>query len=120
VYNENFLQWKIDKKYRAIFTSCFWQYSLNHSVPLKKIIEKMQAVIEKDGIFCAEYMMPTENKHVLIEHYTEEGQLANCFPNLNWEIMECFYTEEFNEEAHIGNLNDHRHRMGFFMAKKLA
>lgn len=119
VYNENFMAWEIDRKYHAIFTSCSWHYSLNHDVPLINIIEKMQSVLGKNGIFCAEYMMPCEEWHYSVEHYVKKNQLKTYFPHNQWEILECFYTDVFEESAHVGNVKDHKHRMGFFIAKKL-
>lgn len=78
----------------------------------------MQSIVAVGGIFCAEYMMPCEKKHLNIEHYVNEGQLLQYF-NEQWELLENFYTVLFSEKGHVGNLMDHKHRMGFFMAKKL-
>ena len=118
IVNDNFFSYKVDN-HQAIFTSCSWHYSFNHNVPLITFIEKMQSVIKKDGIFCSEYMMPWEEKHNKIEHYIKEMELLIYFPKPQWEIMENFYTEVFEEKAHVGNLMDHKHRMGFFMSKKI-
>jgi hypothetical protein len=102
----------------AVFTSCSWHYSCNHVKPLENFIHKMQTGVNSDGIFCAEYMMPVEEKHYHSEHYVQEGKLHSMFNN-GWLIIEEFYTEPFVEKAHVGNLTDHWHRMGFFMATKL-
>ena len=77
----------------------------------------MQAIVEEGGIFCAEYMMPCEPRHEGKEHYLREGELRKYFAN-DWEVLEEFYTVPFAEKAHVGNLVDHIHRMGFFMAKR--
>ncbi|MFZ2151717.1 MAG: class I SAM-dependent methyltransferase [Minisyncoccia bacterium] len=104
----------------VIFTSCSWHYSRNHHRPLRDFVHRMQQVVAHGGIFCAEYMMPVEAKHFLSEHYLHEGQLRQYFPSDEWQILEEFYTSPFCEKAHIGNLADHVHRMGFFMAKRIA
>ena len=103
----------------AIFTSCSWHYSRNHVVPLSNFIQKMQSGVISQGIFCAEYMMPLEEKHFRTEHYVQEGQLRSMFDD-NWQVIDEFYTAPFSEKAHVGNLFDHWHRMGFFMAQKLS
>lgn len=119
ILNDDFLTCKLlPQPCLGVFTSCSWHYSRNHSVPLKRFIEKMQSIVAVGGVFCAEYMMPSEKKHLNIEHYVKEGQLLQYFGE-HWEILENFYTEPFNEKAHVDKLVDHRHRMGFFMAKKL-
>lgn len=118
ILNDDFLACKLPNLCIGVFTSCSWHYSINHKVPLKVFIERMQSMVAPGGIFCAEYMMPCENKHFIIEHYVKEGQLLQYFDE-QWEILENFYTEPFDEKAHVGNLVDHKHQMGFFMAKKL-
>jgi len=119
IINENFISTNLLKQYKAIFTSCSWHYSLNHKVPLKDYISKMQSIVARNGIFCAEYMMPCEKKHFNIEHYPKEGVIRDYF-DTNWEVIEDFYTEVFVEPAHVCNLSDHKHKMGFFMALKLS
>ena len=106
--------------YDTIFTSCSWHYSRNHDRPVKMYIAKMQACVKEGGIFCAEYMMPVEAKHLLVDHYMQEGQLRKYFPSDDWTILEEFYTPPFVEKAHIGNMNDHIHRIGFLMAQRIT
>lgn len=102
----------------VVFTSCSWHYSLNHNTPLEQFVCSMQEAVSRGGIFCAEYMMPVEDRHVAIEHYLEEGQLAKYFPATDWNIRLQFYTDTFLELAHVGNLTDHWHRMGFILAER--
>ena len=101
----------------AVFTSCSWHYSRNHTVPIAAFIERMQSLVASGGIFAAEYMMPSEERHLAIEHYVKEGQLARYFRR-GWTIIEDLYTGIFAEKAHVGNPIEHSHRMGFFVAKK--
>lgn len=107
-----------ESQFDAIFTSCSWHYSKNHYRPVREFVRQMQECVLAGGIFCAEYMMPVETKHFDSEHYMHEGQIRNYFPSQEWEILEEFYTAPFREKAHLGNLEDHVHRMGFFMAQK--
>lgn len=119
IIHGNFSDCEMNEPHEAVFTSCSWHYSLNHNVPLKDYIQKMQAIVNCGGIFCAEYMMPCEEKHNKIEHYVREEQLKSYFDQRVWEIWENFYTDVFEEKAHVGNIINHKHRMGFLMAKKV-
>lgn len=107
-----------EAQYDVVFTSCSWHYSKNHQRPVRDFVRQMQRCVSVGGIFCAEYMMPVEAKHFDSEHYMHEGQIRNYFPREEWDILEEFYTAPFRERAHLGNLEDHVHRMGFFMAQK--
>jgi len=117
IVNDDFLACNLPSSCSAIFTSCSWHYSRNHRRPVREFIERMQTTVGYGGIFYAEYMMPCEPWHKGKEHYLKEGDLRRCFAN-DWEVLEEFYTVPFAEKAHVGNLVDHIHRMGFFMAKK--
>lgn len=102
----------------AIFTSSTWDCSINRDRPLKEYINKMQTLVKPAGLFCAEYMMPCEEKQKDSEHFLDEGKI-NVFFNKNWRVIEEFYTPVFKDEPHIGKIVPHNHRMGFFMAKKI-
>lgn len=119
IINADFLTCNLSSLCFGIFTSCSWHYSRNHNRPLGEFIKRMQAVVAEGGIFCAEYMMPCESRHKAKEHYLKEGELRKHFEN-NWEVLEEFYTVSFTESAHVGNLVDHIHRMGFFMARRTS
>ena len=118
IINDDFLVCRVPGPCSAVFTSCSWHYSRNRHRPILEFIERMQAIVEEGGIFCAEYMMPCEPQHEGKEHYLKEGELRKHFTR-DWEVMEEFYTVPFVEEAHVGNLVDHIHRMGFFIARKV-
>lgn len=113
----DFLSHELLEKCLGVFTSCSWHYSRNHRQPLKEFVEKMQAAVAPSGVFCAEYMMPCEPRHLGIEHYVKERQLPMYFQN-GWDILEEFYTPIFPEKAHVGTVVDHIHRMGLLMVQK--
>lgn len=118
IIEEDFLNLKQNLKVDAVFTSCTWDSSVNHAKPLKEYINKMQKMVKVSGIFCAEYMMPCEEKHKNIEHFLSEREI-NRFFKRNWLIMEEFYTPVFKDKPHFGKPVVHNHRMGFIIAKKL-
>lgn len=113
----NFLSCELPEACVGVFTSCAWHYSRNRGQPLGVFVERMQSILAPGGVFCAEYMMPCEQRHVGIEHYVQERQLLAHFQN-GWDILEEFYTPVFPEKAHVGTVVDHVHRMGFLMAQK--
>lgn len=117
IINDNFLTCNLPSSCSAIFTSCSWHYSRNHHHPVREFIERMRAVVARGGIFCAEYMMACEPQHEGKEHYLKEGELRRYFAN-NWEVLDEFYTVPFAEKAHVGNLVDHIHRIGFLLARR--
>lgn len=118
IIEKNFFEVNLPFLVDAIFTSSTWDCAVNRSRPLKDYIDKLQECIKPAGLFCAEYMMPCEEKHKNIEHFLEEGRIKYFF-NKNWKIEEEFYTTIFVDDPHIGKIIPHNHRMGFFMAKKL-
>jgi SAM-dependent methyltransferase len=99
----------------AIWTSCSWHYSMNHHRPLAEFIARMQQLVRRGGVFGAEFMMPTEQRHFRIEHYTSPERLSHHFTG-GWTIALTLRTSEFTERAHVGQLHDHTHRMGLLIA----
>jgi hypothetical protein len=103
----------------AVWTSCSWHYSANHTRPLADFVNRMQLLLRVNGIFGAEFMMPVKQGHHLIEHYTSPERLSRHFIP-NWEILLTLRTNEFIERAHIGQPHDHTHRMGLLLAARTA
>jgi SAM-dependent methyltransferase len=99
----------------AIWTSCSWHYSVNHQRPLAEFVSRMQRLVRPGGLFGAEFMMPIEEKHFMIEHYTSPERLSHHFTD-GWTILLTLRTSEFDEPAHVGKLQDHAHRMGLLLA----
>jgi len=118
IVHEDLYDFKPSKQFDVVFTSCSWHYSRNHHRRISEYIGNMQNCVAPGGIFCAEFMMPVEPKHFLSEHYLYEGQIRQYFAG--WSPLEEFYTAPFWESSHLGNLDDHVHQMGFFMAEKPA
>lgn len=88
---------------------------MNHRCPLAEFIAHMQRLIRPNGLFGAEFMMPIEEKHFLIEHYTSPERLSRHFTE-GWTVLLKLRTSEFGEHAHVGQLQDHVHRMGLLLA----
>lgn len=100
----------------AVWTSCSWHYSINHTRPLHDFIGRLRAICEPGGLLGAEYMMPVEPRHTTIEHYLDEGDIRDYLTG--WEILWETYTPAFIEDAHIGQSAPHTHRMGFVIATR--
>ncbi len=101
----------------AIWTSCSWHYSANHQLPLAEFVSRMQCLVRPGGLFGAEFMMPVEQRHYLVEHYTTPEKLRRYFSG-DWDVLLTLRTTEFIERAHVGQLQDHTHRMGLLLAAR--
>ncbi|MFA6547622.1 MAG: SAM-dependent methyltransferase [Candidatus Magasanikbacteria bacterium] len=118
IIENNFLDADLPFLVDAVFTSSTWDCTINHNSSLKEYINKMQVILKPSGLFCAEYMMPCEEKHLNVEHFLDERKINNFF-NEDWQILEEFFTPVFIDEPHVGKIFPHNHRMGFFVAKKI-
>jgi SAM-dependent methyltransferase len=101
----------------AVWTSCSWHYSVNHHRPLADFVGRMQEIVRPGGLFAAEFMMPTEPRHFVSEHYISPERLSRHFTD-GWSILLTIRTSEFTERAHLGQLQDHTHRMGVLIARR--
>lgn len=101
----------------AVWTSCSWHYSVNHRRPFGEFVGRMQDLVRPGGLFGAEFMMPVEQDHYLIEHYTSPERLSSYFAG-DWNILLTLRTGQFIERAHVGQLHDHTHRMGLLLAAR--
>jgi SAM-dependent methyltransferase len=105
------------KQVDAVWTSCSWHYSINHSRPLADFIRVMRDLCRPTGgMLGAEYMMPVEPRHFAIEHYLSEGQLRAFLPG--WQVDWETYTPPFVEAPHVEQLTEHVHRMGLIIATR--
>ncbi|MFD7548639.1 class I SAM-dependent methyltransferase [Streptomyces sp. NPDC059816] len=103
----------------AVWTSCSWHYSANHRHPLATFVDRMQRLVKQGGLFGAEFMMPVNQRHHPVEHYTSPERLGRHFIG-DWDVLLTLRTNEFNERAHIGRLEDHTHRMGLLLAARAS
>ncbi|WP_413100122.1 SAM-dependent methyltransferase [Streptomyces sp. Inha503] len=120
VVEEDFLQAEtLGSQCDAVWTSCSWHYSANHKHPLVDFVARMQSLVRLGGLFGAEFMMPVEPRHHLIEHYTSPEKLGSYFAT-DWQVLLTLRTSEFTEQAHVGQLQAHTHRMGLVLAIRTA
>lgn len=104
------------ERHDAVWTSCSWHYSRNHRRPLKHFIDVLDRLCTPHGLLGAEYMMPIDPHHELIEHYLPEGRIRTYLPD--WSPVWETYTPIFDEAPHPGQPEPHRHRMGFFLGRR--
>ncbi|MET9398509.1 SAM-dependent methyltransferase [Kitasatospora sp. NPDC002965] len=109
----------LDRLCDAVWTSCSWHYSVNHRRPLAEFVARMQFLVRADGLFGAEFMMPVEARHHLVDHYTSPEKLSRHFTGA-WNVLLTLRTAEFTERAHLGRLQDHTHRMGLLLAARTS
>lgn len=103
----------------AVWTSCSWHCSANHHRPLGEFIDSMQRMVRPGGLFGAEFMMPLTQRHHVLEHYTSPEKLRRYFIG-DWDVLLTLRTNEFTEQAHVGQLQDHNHRMGLLLAARAS
>ncbi|MFE4371842.1 SAM-dependent methyltransferase [Streptomyces sp. NPDC056835] len=103
----------------AAWTSCSWHYGANHRRPLGEFVDRMQCLVRPGGLLGAEFMMPIEQRHHMLEHYTSPERLQRYFIG-DWDVLLTLRTNEFTERAHVGQLQDHTHRMGLFLAARAS
>lgn len=77
----------------------------------------MQRLVRPGGVFGAEFMMPVEKLHHLVEHYTSSERLHHHFLG-DWDVLLTLRTNEFTERPHIGQSHDHIHRMSLLLAAR--
>ncbi|MEN8650023.1 class I SAM-dependent methyltransferase [Streptomyces sp. 21So2-11] len=70
----------------AVWTSCSWHYSANHHRPLGEFVDRMQRLVRPGGLFGAEFMMPIEQRHQMLEHYTSPEKLRRFFIG-DWDVL---------------------------------
>lgn len=99
----------------AVWTSCSWHYSANHDRPLAEFVARMQFLVRDVGLFGAEYMMPVEPQHTGLEHYTTPERLSRQFAD-PWHVLPALRTDPFLERPHLGQPEEHTHRMGLLIA----
>jgi len=109
--------WLGTEPFDAVWTSCSWHYSVNHTRPLASFITAMADLCRPHGgLLGAEYMMPVEPRHLRVEHYPEQGEVRRFFQGwtIDWET----YTAPFLEAPHVEQLAEHIHRMGLIIATR--
>ncbi|MFH9611396.1 hypothetical protein [Streptomyces sp. NPDC017448] len=77
----------------------------------------MQRLARPAGVSDAEFMMPVERRHHMIEHPTSPERLHPHFIG-GGEVLLALRTTEFTERAHVGRLHDHTHRTGLLLAAR--
>lgn len=109
------------EQYDVVFTSCSLQYKSNRDIPVMSLIATLQGNVKLGGYLYMDYMMPLEDTHTWkSEHFFRTGQIKQYFSCEKWEII---YVKEMRkpvfEAAHIDRPEDHFHRFGYILAKRV-
>lgn len=109
------------QQFDVVFTSCSIQYKANRSIPVENLIFTLKNNVKTNGYLYMDYMMPLEDSHEWkSEHFLRTGQIRKYFETDEWEI--CYIQEMKKpvfEAAHIDRPEDHFHRFGYILAKKV-
>ncbi|MGW9302276.1 hypothetical protein ACWHA3_15865 [Streptomyces cyaneofuscatus] len=63
--------------------------------------------------------MPLTQRHHVLEHYISTEKLRRHFIR-EWDVLLTLRTNEFTEQAYVGQLQDHNHRMGLLLAARAS
>lgn len=122
IRKENFYKLPPQEKFDVVFTSCSIPYECNLDVPIKDIMATLLDSVVVGGYLYMDYMMPLEDRHSWKpEHYFRTGEMKNYFVKEKWDIIHLReMTRPIFEAAHVDRPEDHFHRFGYVMAKKLS
>lgn len=109
-----------EEKFDVVFTSCSLQYKSNRDICLSKMIDTLKNSVKPNGYLYMDYMMPLEDSHHWkAEQFLRSGQIREFLQD-DWEI--CYNLEMKKpvfEAAHIDRPEDHFHRFGYVLARKI-
>lgn len=111
----------IGSKYDVVFTSCSLQYKSNRDLKLKEIMLRLKSYVNPGGFLYMDYMMPLEDSHEWkSELFFRTGTIKTFF-DINWEIVHLYEMRKpVFEAAHIDRPEDHFHRFGYILARKIS
>jgi hypothetical protein len=119
IHEMDYMNFVSDKMFDVVFTSCSWQFRRNRVHPIGVILNKFKALTASGGLLVADYFLPSEERHLSMEHYMTPQRLASHFDAGAWEIL-LNENRGLLRERHIGWEAWHQHRYGAFVAQKLA
>lgn len=122
IEERNFYKNIPNKKFDVVFTSCSLHYTINNIFTLKEKIDALKSIVKKGGILYIDYMMALDESDY--EKYPDykffrNGEALN-FLGKDFKVMS--YYEQKNpvfEAGHVVTTEDHFHRFGFLMAKRI-
>lgn len=122
IRKENFYKFPPRERFDVVFTSCSIPYECNLDIPVKDIMAALLNSVAVGGYLYMDYMMPLEDRHSWKpEHYFRTGEMKGFFAKEKWDVI---YLREMSrpifEAAHVDRPEDHFHRFGYVMAKKLS
>ena len=118
IEERNFYQNPPKEKFNVVFTSCSLHYTINNVYTLKEKIDKLKNIVKKDGILYIDYMMALEEEDY--EKYPE----YKFFRNGQGKEFEIISYRELKkpvfEAGHVVTTEDHFHRFGYLLARKVG
>lgn len=109
-----------NEQYDVLFTSCSLQYKSNRKIPMGSIMYTLKSHIKINGYIYMDYMMPLEDSHYWkSDHFFRTGEIKKWFCE-DWKIL---HIKEMRnpvfEAAHIDRPEDHFHRFGYILARRI-
>ena len=122
IEERNFYKNPPKEKFDVVFTSCSLHYTINNVFTLQEKIDLLKGIVKKNGLLYIDYMMAIdENDFEKYPNYKffRNGE-ALKFLGKDWEILS--YYEQKNpvfEAGHVVTTEDHFHRFGYLLAKRI-
>ena len=107
--------------YDIVFTSCSIPYEINFATPISIIMSVLLNCVSVHGYLYMDYIMPLEDSHDWRpEHYFRTGSVRKYFQNDCWKVIHLYeMSKPIFEAAHVDRPEDHFHRFGYILAKRL-
>ena len=120
IYEKDFYRSEVNEKFDAIFTSCSIQYKSNRDISVDNIMNIIKSHIKVGGYLYMDYMMPLEDSHHWKStHFFRTGEIKKYFLD-DWEIISLKEMKNpIFEAAHIDRPEDHFHRFGYILVRRI-
>ncbi len=122
IEERNFYKNPPKEKFDVVFTSCSLHYTINNIFTLKEKVELLKNIVKKGGILYIDYMMALDEQDY--EKYPDYKFFRNGealkYLDEDWEIISYYEQKKpVFEAGHVVTTEDHFHRFGYLMAKRL-
>lgn len=117
----NYYKEPVTVQYDIVFTSCSIPYECNLDISIDSIMATLKSSVKINGYLYMDYLMPLEDRHTWkTEHYFRSGEIKRYFESDEWAIQYSYEQKKpIFEVAHVDRPEDHFHRFGYILAKRL-
>ncbi|MFI3260288.1 MAG: hypothetical protein R3Y13_01040 [bacterium] len=121
IHNKKFYESKIEKKYDFVIVNRSLERTSNQNIPMSNKINKLMSSVKKDGYLLINYLFALDENNYIdypINSYVRGNEIENFFSFDKWTIVSRGSNFNLIEKPHIGNLEEHRIKIGYLLYKK--